>query len=146
MKKAFSTLRQWTAAAAIPLAGLACAADPAIVTLAEKETLIVPGKNPEKRAGGKASFIIDARRAKWNQMLWADHIVTLFNGEATAGRKCLFINLKKRNYNAQEIETDIYHVETDATETEMDLVRQYGCVVTTKPEWSKIKFLNKGPA
>lgn len=146
MHQILPSLRRLAFAAALPFAGALHAADLKLIELKSNETLVVPGKDPQSIPGQPATFVIDARQATWFQMLRANTIVTLFNGSATAGRKCPFINLQKRNYAAEEIERDIYHVQADANQAEMDQVRHYGCVVTTKPDWSKIKTLPKGPA
>lgn len=121
------------------------AADPAEAPINGDSTAILRGKPAETTDPGKASFTIDIGALGFGEKVHlrlSDKTATIFVGsDKDANRVCPFFNLNARQYEIEEIQKDVYKITADVTPEDVKKVMQSGCIVTTRPDLKKIKYL-----
>ena len=76
----------------------------------------------------------------WFRLLSTPKTAIVFDGEGLAGRRCPFFNLEDRAYEIVEVRPLLYRI-TAATESKAEIrqAEKSGCIITTRPDFSKIR-------
>jgi len=106
-------------------------------------TLIAPGQLPQQDENKNYLFNLDVRRESFFTLRAAvsNQLAILFNGTRAKDRQCPKMDIKTRDYHAEEIQKNLFRVRTHATKQESALIEEHGCVVIPMPELSRITFL-----
>lgn len=116
-----------------------------VESLGKKSTAVLAATPPRIDPQGNAAFTIDISNMGVFRKLGlagSDFTALIFEGsDKDKNRLCPFFNLKSRDYTIEEVRPDVFEIRTKVTAEETENVEKSGCVITTSPDRSKIKFL-----
>lgn len=127
----------------------ACAADPAVAPVNGESTAVLIGRETATTAPGRASFTINLGELGFVGkigLLSSEKTAIIFTGKPDEpGRVCPFFNLATRKYEIEEVKSDVFKITADITDSAMARIQASGCMVTTRPDLKKIKYLHPAP-
>lgn len=121
------------------------ASDPTEAPINGESTAVLLGKKSDIDEPGRASFTINIGELGLGKKLdlrFSKNTAIIFTGTGKEpGRVCPFFNLESRKYEIEQIDEDVYKVTADINNDDVTKVRASGCMVTTRPDLNKIKYL-----
>lgn len=118
-------------------------ADITVIPVPDSQLLSLNGYNPAQDSETIGRFTIDARQVSFLPLraMSADFMVVFFDDAPQSGQRlCPYFNLRNRDYKIIETDHKIYDVIAQATPSEIESVREHGCVITTRPSLKRIEF------